>query len=52
MFKKQINMDMSNPDSFDRNKPYNQLPLLPPPEEVIDNEILLRWGYAGRALAE
>ncbi len=45
-------MDMNNPDQFDRNKPYNQLPLLPPPDEVIDNEILLRWGYASRALAQ
>ena len=52
MFKKLTKMDMNNADPFDRNKPYNQLPLLPPPDEVIDNEILLRWGYAGRALAQ
>jgi len=37
---------------FDRNIPYNQLPLLPPPEEVIDNAVLLKWGLASRALAE
>lgn len=52
MFKKQTNMDMNNTDPFDRNKPYNQLPLLPPPDKVIDNDILLRWGYASRALAQ
>ncbi len=52
MFKKQINMDMNNQSPFDRNKPYNQLPLLPPPDKVIDNDILLRWGYASRALAQ
>lgn len=43
---------MGNIEPFDRNKPYNQLPLLPPPDEVIDKEVLLKWGYAGRALAE
>ncbi|NOX86549.1 MAG: Fic family protein [Chlorobi bacterium] len=37
---------------FDRNKPFNGLPLLPPPEKVIDKGILLKWGLAGRALAE
>ncbi len=37
---------------FDRNKPYNELPLLPPPDEVIDNEVLIKWGLASRALAE
>lgn len=37
---------------FDRNKPYNELPLLPPPDEVINNEVLLKWGLASRALAE
>ena len=37
---------------FDRNKPFNDLPLLPPPERVIDKEVLLKWGLAGRALAE
>ncbi len=37
---------------FDRNLPYNQLPLLPPPEEIIDHEVLTKWGYASRALAK
>lgn len=37
---------------YNRDLPYNQLPLLPPPEEVIDNEVLLKWGLASRALAE
>jgi len=37
---------------FDRSKPFNQLPLLPPPEETIDKDVLLQWGYASRNLAE
>lgn len=37
---------------FDRAKPFNQLPLLPPPEETIDKDVLLQWGYASRNLAE
>lgn len=37
---------------YDRNTPYNQLPLLPPPENIIDAEILIQWGLASRALAE
>lgn len=37
---------------FDRTKPYNDLPLLPPPENIIDKEVLLQWGYASRNLAE
>ncbi|RLD40784.1 MAG: Fic family protein, partial [Bacteroidetes bacterium] len=37
---------------FDRNKPYNELPILPPPEDVIDSEVLIKWGLASRALAE
>lgn len=45
-----LNMKKGVP--FDRAKPYNELPLLPPPEEVIDKEVLLKWGIAGRALAE
>lgn len=40
------------PIPFDRNQPYNQLPLLPPAKEVIDTEVLIRWGLASRALAE
>jgi Fic family protein len=42
-------MDKKTP--FDRINPYNQLPLLPPPD-VIDHDILMKWGYASRALAE
>jgi Fic family protein len=38
--------------SFDRIKPYNQLPLLPPEKDIIDKEVLLQWGYASRSLAE
>jgi Fic family protein len=37
---------------FDRSQPFNQLPQLPPPEEIIDKEVLLQWGYASRNLAE
>jgi len=37
---------------FDRNIPYNDLPLLPPAGEIIDNEVLTKWGLASRALAE
>lgn len=38
---------------YDRNKPYNQLPLLPPPEEkIIDTEILQKWGIARAAIAK
>lgn len=37
---------------IDRTKPYNQLPLLPPPSEAIDAEVFKRWGLASRALAE
>jgi Fic family protein len=38
--------------NIDRNKPFNSLPDLPPPEHVIDKEVLVRWGLASRALAE
>jgi len=37
---------------FDRETPYNDLPNLPIPEEIIDKEILKKWGIASRALAE
>lgn len=37
---------------FDRNLPFNSLPDLPPPENIIDKEILIKWGLASRALAE
>ncbi len=43
---------MPNPEPFDRNKPYNDLPLLPPTGEIIDVAVLLQWGLASRALAE
>jgi Fic family protein len=36
---------------LDRNTPYNALPDLPPHENIIDKEILLKWGLASRALA-
>jgi len=37
---------------FDRNTPFNALPELPPPDSILDTEILTRWGLASRALAE
>jgi len=44
---------MSKPIPYDRNKPYNQLPLLPPPDEkVITVEILKDVNRANKALAE
>ena len=36
---------------YDRNKPFNELPLLPPNDKILDGEVLLKWGYASRALA-
>jgi Fic family protein len=36
---------------FDRNKPYNDLPNLPPKEEFLDTDILIKWGLASRSLA-
>jgi len=39
--------------AYDRNVPYNELPLLPPPEDkVIDTEILQKWGLARAAIAK
>ena len=43
---------MSAKPLFDRTKPYNDLPLLPPPNTSIDKAVLLQWGMASRALAE
>jgi Fic family protein len=44
---------MSNPVTYDRNLPYNGLPLLPPSEEtVITKEILVATIKANKALAE
>lgn len=37
---------------FDRNVPYNNLPLFPPPGDIIGREVLEKWGFAGRHLAE
>jgi Fic family protein len=36
---------------FDREKPFNQLPKLPPPAEIVDKEVLVNWGLASRNLA-
>lgn len=46
------NMNTSKKPPYDRNKPYNELPLLPPSNAIFDAEVLLKWGYASRALAE
>jgi Fic family protein len=45
-------MNMTKKTRYDRNKPYNELPLLPPAANVLDTEVLMKWGYASRALAE
>ncbi len=37
---------------YDRKKPYNLLPELPPSKEIIDIEVLMKWGTASRNLAE
>jgi Fic family protein len=38
---------------YDRNKPYNHLPLLPPPDKkIIDTEILQKWGMARSAITK
>ncbi|MCD4684230.1 MAG: Fic family protein [Bacteroidales bacterium] len=43
---------MKEKEPFDRNIPYNQLPLLPPDYDLNNKEVLLNWGYASRNLAE
>jgi Fic family protein len=44
---------MSKPIPYDRNKPYNELPLLPPPDEkVISVEMMQAVNKANKALAE
>ena len=45
-------MDMRQMEKYDRTQPHNQLPLLPPSQDILDKEVLLTWGYASRALAE
>ncbi|OYU95258.1 MAG: Fic/DOC family protein [Bacteroidetes bacterium B1(2017)] len=37
---------------YDRNKPFNELPLLPPSVSILTTDILLSWGKASRSLAE
>ena len=37
---------------FDRNVPFNDLPDLPPSDDMFDKDILFKWGIASRALAE
>jgi len=37
---------------FDRNKPFNDLPNLPPLTDFLDTEVLIKWGLASRNLAE
>lgn len=43
---------MKKSPPYDRNVPYNHLPDLPISHEIIDNEVLTRWGIASRSLAE
>lgn len=37
---------------FDRSIPYNKLPNLPISEDIIDKEVLKKWGLTSRMLAE
>jgi cell filamentation protein, protein adenylyltransferase len=38
--------------AYDRNTPYNELPPLPPPDQVhLDVDVLNAWGLASRALS-
>jgi Fic family protein len=46
------NMNTTKKVKYDRNEPFNALPLLPPDDSIIDAEVLMKWGYASRALAE
>jgi len=39
-------------EKYDRNQPFNQLPLLPPITDVLEKDVLIAWGHASRALAE
>jgi len=44
---------MSEPIQYDCNQPFNQLPILPPPDEkIITIEILQQLNKANKALAE
>lgn len=45
---------MSNPiEPYDRNKPYNSLPLLPPDDDIVETkEVLKALNNANKALAE
>jgi Fic family protein len=45
-------MDKLKKTKIDRNIPYNDLPNLPPSEDIVDKEVLKKWGMASRALAE
>ena len=45
-------MDRLKKATFDRNIPFNDLPLLPLQDSIMDREVLKKWGLASRALAE
>ena len=45
-------MDKSTKIAFDRKTPFNNLPDLPIDQEIIDTEVLKKWGLTSRALAE
>jgi Fic family protein len=47
----EIAIKMDTTTGFDREKPFNQLPKLPPSQEIIDKEVLIEWGLASRNLA-
>lgn len=39
-------------NQYDRTIPYNNLPELPLEADILDKEVLIKWGLASRALAE
>lgn len=45
-------MNMIKKPVYDRNRPYNDLPLLPPANELADREVLIKLVGASRALAK
>lgn len=45
-------MNKSTKIVFDRKTPFNNLPNLPIDQEIIDAEVLTKWGLTSRALAE
>jgi len=43
---------MKSSAQFNSSIPYNNLPELPIDEDLIDKEVLMKWGIASKSLAE